>query len=365
MIIGIPKEIKTEEYRVGLTPMGTKILSARGHTVLVQTGAGTGSGFPDSLYEEAGAELVDDAAALYGRSTLIVKVKEPLEPEYPLLKKEHILFTFLHLAANEGLTKTLLKTGLKAFAYESLEADGRLPLLEPMSEIAGKMASLVGANLLARNHGGSGVLISGMTGVARAKVVVLGSGHVGFNAAQIASGLAADVTVLGRSSDKLERIEEISDKNVTTRFSNSETIASLLPEADVVIGAVLQKDARTPHIVTEGMIKRMKKGSVFVDVSIDQGGCSETSRPTTHKEPTFVLHDVIHYCVANMPGAYARSATEALSNNTLPYVLILADEGFEKTLEHSEAMRTALNLADGELHNAAIAETFGLASRPY
>lgn len=360
MVVGIPKEIKTEEYRVGMTPMGVKLLTLKGHKVLVQAGAGLGSGFPDTMYKEAGAELVVDAASLYGKATLIVKVKEPLESEYPLLRSDHILFTFLHLAANETLTKTLLDTGLKAFAYESLEADGRLPLLAPMSEIAGRMASLVGANLLARNNGGSGVLLPGVSGVNRGRVVVLGSGTVGINAARIASGIGADVTVMGRNSAKLGRIDRESDKNVTTRFSNQATIAEELGDADLVIGAVLQKDARTPRIVTETMIKSMKPGSVFVDVSIDQGGCSETSRPTNHKEPTFEQHGVIHYCVPNMPGAYARTATEALSNNTLPYALMLAETGFEKTLEASKPMRTALNLSDGKLHNEAIARTFGL-----
>lgn len=360
MIIGVPKEIKTEENRVGLTPLNVKTLVSRGHEVLIQRHAGEGSGFLDDAYEKAGAKLVADAAELYGAAALIVKIKEPLESEYPLITQNHILFTYLHLAANETLTRTLLESGVKAFAYESMEADGRLPLLEPMSEIAGKMAALAGANLLARVHGGSGLLISGMAGVVRGNVVIIGSGTVGKNAARLASGMGADVTVLGRNSAKLGRLQEMSDKNVTTRFSNEETLKTLLPDADLVVGAVLQKDARTPHVITEAMIKSMKPGSVFVDVSIDQGGCSETSRPTTHKEPTFQKHGVIHYCVANMPGAYARTATLALTNNTLPYVTMLADLGFDAVLKQSAPMRTALNLASGTLYNEAIARTFGL-----
>lgn len=360
MTVGVPKEIKTEENRVGLTPANVALLKSKGHEVYVQSHAGEGSGFPDAAYRDAGAILVDSAAELYGKSTLIVKVKEPLESEYPLIRPDHILFTFLHLAANETLTKALLNTKAKAFAYESLEAGGRLPLLEPMSEIAGKIASLAGANLLSKASGGSGVLISGVTGVHRAKVVVLGAGTVGKNAARIASGLGADVTIMDIDSGKLAEIGLTFDKNVATLYSNEINLKGALLDADLVVGAILQKDARTPRIVTESMIKSMKPGSVFVDVSIDQGGCAETSHPTTHKEPTFVKHGIIHYCVANMPGAYAKTATEALSSNTLPYVLQLAGEGFEKTIQHSEPMRKALNMADGMLYNQTIAETFRL-----
>lgn len=364
MVIGVPREIKTEEYRVGMTPAGVRLLSREGHGVLVETGAGSGSGFSDTAYVEAGAQLVPTAQALYAQSTLIVKVKEPQPSEYPFLRRDHLLFTFLHLAANETLTRTLLDIGLSAFAYESLEDNGTLPLLRPMSEIAGRMSAIVGANLLAKNHGGSGVLLSGVSGVARGNVVVLGSGTVGYNAARIASGMGADVTILGRNSSRLALIEAEADKNITTRFSNEATIGELLERADLIIGAVLQKDARTPRLITEAMIKRMKPGSVLVDVSIDQGGCSETSRPTTHREPTFIVHDVLHYCVANMPGAYARSATEALTNNTLPYVSRLAAEPFETLLADSISLRSALNLSGGKIHNEAIARTFSLEATP-
>ncbi len=311
MIIGTPKEIKTEESRVGLTPSGVRYLKAKGHRILIQQSAGVGSGFSDDDYLNAGAEIVPDAAALYAQSELIVKVKEPLEAEYALLKPSHTLFTYLHLAANETLTKTLLDKGLTAFAYESVEKEGRLPLLEPMSEIAGRIAALAGANLLSHAVGGSGVLISGVTGVAPANVVVIGAGNVGMNAAKIASGMGAQVTLLDLDSHRLAHAEEVLERNVTTRYSTPENLTALLPTADLVIGAVLLKDARTPRVITEAMIKSMPEGSVFVDVSIDQGGCSETSRPTTHKEPTYVLHGVTHYCVANMPGAFARTATLA------------------------------------------------------
>jgi alanine dehydrogenase len=361
MRIGVPKEIKTEENRVGLTPTGVKSLAEHGHRILIETMAGVGSGFFDSDYEAAGATILPDAKTLYTQADLIVKIKEPLESEYALLSPGQLLFTYLHLAANEALTRALLASGVRAFAYESLELpDGRLPLLEPMSEIAGKIAAQAGANLLSHAAGGSGVLLAGATGVRRGKVVILGAGIVGKNAARIASGLGADVVVMDIDSARLAEIGHTMDKNVSTLYSNPANIREILPEADLVIGAILQKDSRTPRVITESMIQSMKQGSVFVDVSIDQGGCAETSRPTTHKEPTFVKHGVIHYCVANMPGAFAKTATLALTGNTLPYVILLADRGFEEALFASVPMQKALNLADGRLYNRAIAETFGL-----
>ncbi len=363
MIIGVPKEIKTDEYRVAVTPAGAGELVAAGHEVRVQRGAGEGSGFADADYEAAGALLCDTIAEVYASSDMIVKVKEPIAEEYPLFKPNQTLFTYLHLAADEALTRFLLERGIRAFAYETLTVGRRLPLLEPMSEVAGKMAALMGAVHLGRYHGGRGLLAGGVVGTKRAKVMVLGGGVAGKAAAEVAAGLGADVTIFDINTERLHYLDDVMPANVATLYSSADVIAATLPLSDIVVGTVLIPGAKAPKLVTKAMLKTMRPGSVLVDVSIDQGGCFESSKPTTHTAPTFIEEGVVHYCVANMPGAYPRTSTFALTNVTLPYVKQLARLGAEGVIAESPAMQSALNTFDGVLHNAAVGAAHGIESR--
>lgn len=363
MIIGVPKEIKTDEYRVAITPDGVLELCKDGHDVYVQNGAGLGSGFSDSDYMDAGAFLRSEASEIFDIADVIVKVKEPIQNEYTLFKPNQILFTYLHLAADEALTRFLLDKGIRAFSYETLEVNRRLPLLEPMSEVAGKMASLMGTVHLGKYHGGNGLLSGGVVGTQRAKVMVLGGGVAGKAAAEIAAGLGADVTVLDINLERLHYLNDVMPANVTTMYSSTEAITALLPQCDIVIGTVLIPGAKAPKLITRDMLSLMKKGSVLVDVSIDQGGCFESSRPTTHTEPTFIEEGVVHYCVANMPGAYPRTSTYALTNSTLPYIRQLAHYGPNEICTMNALMKTALNTYDGVLYNAAVGEAHGIQSK--
>ncbi len=360
MNIGVPKEIKTQEYRVSLTPAGVRELVDAGHTVCVQMGAGEGSGFSDEAYADAGASLLTSAEDVFEIAEMIVKVKEPIAQEYALFKKGQTLFTYLHLAADKPLTEFLLSQGIKAFAYETLVVDGRLPLLEPMSEVAGKMAALMGAVHLGKYHGGLGILPGGAVGTERAKVMVLGGGVAGKCAAEVAAGLGADVTIFDINTARLHYLNDVLPANVSTMYSSAESIASLLPQCDIVVGTVLIPGAKAPKLITREMLKVMKQGAVLVDVSIDQGGCFESSHPTTHTEPTFIEEGVVHYCVANMPGAYPRTSTFALTNATLPYVKALAKFGAEEVLEKMPVMKTALNTYEGKLTNKAVGDAFGM-----
>src|SRR5438128_3327250 len=329
MVIGVPKEIKEQEQRVALLPSAANQLIRRGHSVLVEKNAGIGSGYADEEYAKAGAEIVNQAKEIFARADMIVKVKEPLEAEFPLLRKGQILFTYLHLAASKPLTEALLKSGVTAVAYETIQVGNKLPLLEPMSEIAGRMSAVMGAYFLAKHNGGSGVLLGGVPGVLPGRVVVLGGGTSGINAARMAIGLGADVTILEVDLERM-RFLDITMNNADTLYSNEANLYDLMPGCDLLIGAVLVPGAKAPKLITRGMLKKMKPGSVLVDISIDQGGCAETSRPTTHLDPIYVEESVTHYSVANMPAAYARTATQALTNVTYRYVELLADLGLER-----------------------------------
>ena len=360
MKIGVPTEVKTEEYRVAVTPSGVRELVARGHEVYVQRGAGAGSGFDNDAYTAAGATLLDGPAAVFDAAELIVKVKEPIAQEYPLFKEGQTLFTYLHLAADAPLTAFLLEKKIKAFAYETLIVDGRLPLLEPMSEVAGKMAALMGAFYLGRYQGGRGILAGGVVGTERANMVILGGGMAGLAAAQVAGGLGAKVTILDINLARLHYLDDVLPANVSTLYSTADAIESLLPTADVIIGTVLIPGAKAPKLVTKAMLEKMQKGSVLIDVAIDQGGCFESSKPTTHTEPTYDVDGIVHYCVANMPGAYPRTSTMALTNATLPYLLKLAQFGADEVLTAFPLMKGALNTFDGKLTNKPVAEAHGL-----
>jgi alanine dehydrogenase len=359
MIIGVPKEIKQQEYRVALLPSGAYQLAKRGHQVVVERGAGVGSGFPDSEYEQAGAKLVDAHAAVFEQADLIVKVKEPLPAEYALLRKDQILFTYLHLAADRILTEALLKSGATCIAYETLEVNRRLPLLEPMSEIAGRMSILVGGYFLQKHFGGSGTLLGGVPGVLPGKVVVLGGGTSGINAARMAQGIGADVTILEVDLERM-RFLDITLHTAHTLYSNEAHLMELLPDVDLLIGAVLVPGARAPKLITRAMLRQMRPGSVLVDIAIDQGGCAETSRPTTHHDPVYVEDGVTHYCVANMPGAYARTATQALTNATFRYIETLADLGLAEACQKIPALISGINVQDGKLTHKAVAEAHGM-----
>jgi alanine dehydrogenase len=362
MRIGIPKEIKKDEYRVSVTPAGAAELIALGHDVYVEASAGKGSGFSDKEYADVGASLLLEASEVYDVAEMIVKVKEPIEPEYHLFKEKQILFTYLHLAADKKLTLFLLEKKIRAFSYETLVVNGKLPLLEPMSEVAGKMASLMGAVHLGKYHGGLGLLAGGVVGTERAKVMILGGGIAGTCAAEIAAGLGADVTIFDINLERLRYLDAVLPANVATMYSSEQNIRTLLPTTDLVIGTVLIPGAKAPKLITKEMLSIMKKGSVLVDVSIDQGGCFETSHATTHTEPTFIQDGVVHYCVANMPGAYPRTSTFALTNATLPYVKALAKYGAESICEELSVMYTSLNTYDGILHNKAVGKAHGIAS---
>ena len=359
MIIGIPKEIKEQEQRVALLPWAASQLTRRGHSVVVQKNAGIGSGYPDEEYVKAGAEIVDQAKEVFTRADMVVKVKEPLEAEFSLLRKDQILFTYLHLAASRSLTEALLKSGVTAVAYETIQINHHLPLLEPMSEIAGRMSAVMGANFLAKYNGGSGVLLGGVPGVLPGSVVVVGGGTSGVNAARMATGLGAEVTILDVDLERL-RYLDLAMENANTLYSSEANLQDLMTDCDLLIGAVLLPGAKAPKLITRQMLRKMKPGSVLVDISIDQGGCAETSRPTTHLDPVYVEEGVTHYCVANMPAAYARTATQALTNVTFRYVELIADLGLEGACKRQPALIGGINTRDGRLTCKAVAEAHGL-----
>src|SRR3954469_2521855 len=359
MIIGVPKEIKEQEQRVALLPSAAAQLTKHGHSVLVETNAGTGSGYPDEDYVKAGAEIVGQAKDVFARADMIVKVKEPLKAEFPLLRKGQILFTYLHLAASKPLTEALLNAGVTGVAYETIQVGNKLPLLEPMSEIAGRMSVVMGAYYLAKHNGGNGVLLGGVPGVLPGKVVVIGGGTSGVNAARMALGLKADVIILEVDGERM-RFLDLTMPNVKTLYSNEANLTELMPSTDLLIGAVLVPGAKAPKLITREMLRIMRPGSVFVDIAIDQGGCAETSHATTHQNPVYVKEDVTHYCVANMPGAYARTSTQALSNATARYVELLADLGLEGACKKQPALIGGINTRDGKVTYAAVAEAHGM-----
>jgi alanine dehydrogenase len=360
MDVGIPTEVKVHEYRVAATPEGVRELTSAGHRVVVQSGAGLGSAIPDDQYAAAGAEILPDADAVFAEAGLIVKVKEPQPEEYERFRSNHVLFTYLHLAADEGLTRFLVERGVRGVAYETVQTpDGRLPLLAPMSEIAGRMAPQEGAKALERSQGGRGVLMGGASGVEPAKTVVLGGGIAGWNAAEIAAGMQASVTVVDKNVERLREIDRIWHGRIQTVASSALAIERLVLEADLVVGAVLVPGARAPHLVTAEHVKSMRPGTVLIDISIDQGGCFETSHVTTHAEPTYLVDDVVHYCVGNMPGAVPRTSTYALTNVTLPYALAIATHGVEGAVRRDAALALGVNTWDGHVTNIGVAEATG------
>ncbi len=365
MIIGVPKEIKDHEFRVSLTPGGVRVVVDAGHRVLVEAGAGLGSGFEDEAYQSAGAEVLADKPALFERADLIVKVKEPLPPEYPLFRKGQALFTFLHLAGDRRLTEALLERQVFAIAYETVERPDRsLPLLRPMSEVAGRLAVQIGAHYLERTQGGCGVLLGGVPGVPPGKVVILGAGVVGTEATRIAVGLGAQVTIFNLDRGRLEALDALYRGRVVTMASNPAWIEEAVIAADLVIGAVLVPGGRTPKVVNRQTVGRMKQGAVIVDVSVDQGGCVETTRPTSHSDPVYVVDDVIHYAVPNIPGIVPQTSTLALTNASFPFILRLADAGPEQAVRTDPALAKGLNLAHGRVTCRAVAEAFGMAFNP-
>jgi alanine dehydrogenase len=359
MIIGVPKEIKGQEYRVALLPSAAYQLVKRGHQVVVERNAGSGSGYPDADYTAAGAKVVNDHKEVFARADMIVKVKEPQPSEYELLRPGQILFTYLHLAASRTLTDALVKSGVTGLAYETIEVNRRLPLLEPMSEIAGRMSILVGGYFLAKHFGGSGVLLGGVPGVLPGKVVVLGGGASGINAARMAQGLGADVTILEVDLERM-RFLDITLHTAHTLYSSEAHLIELLPSVDLLVGAVLVPGAKAPKLIHREMLRRMRPGSVLVDIAIDQGGCAETSHATTHDNPVFVEEGVTHYCVANMPGAYARTATQALTNVTYRYIEIIADSGLAEAAQRQPALISGLNVMGGKVTHKAVAEAHGV-----
>jgi alanine dehydrogenase len=366
MIVGVPRETKRDEYRVAVLPVGVEELVRGGHRVLVERSAGTGSGLQDDAYAACGAELVDTAAELFGRSDLVVKVKEPQPPELPLIRPRQTVFTYFHFAADRRLTEGFLATGATAAAYETLRDDrGRLPLLVPMSEVAGRMSIQEGAKYLERPQMGRGILLGGVPGVAPANVLVLGAGTVGANAAKVAAGFGANIALLDTNLERLRYLDDVTPPNIDCLYSDRHTIRERLGWADLVIGSVLIPGARAPHLVGRDDLGLMKPGAVIIDVAIDQGGCVATSRPTTHADPTFVVDDVVHYCVTNMPGAVGRTSTYALCNATLPYVLDLAARGVEAAARASAAIRSAVNVFEGRLVQPAVAAAFGLPCEPW
>ena len=364
MRIGVAKEIKADEYRVALTPAGARELSQRGHDVLVETAAGDGSAFADADYERAGARIVS-VDEVWSESELLLKVKEPVEGEYARLREGLVLFTYLHIAADEPLTRALVESGITAVAYETVETDDRrLPLLAPMSEIAGRLASQAGAHFLEKPLGGRGLLLSGVPGVAPGRVLVVGGGIVGYNAAIIALGLGAQVTILERSIDRMRHLDEILSGRVSLVMSSTLQIESSIADADVVIGAVLIPGARAPKLVTRDMLGVMKPGAVIVDVAIDQGGCVETAHPTTHTDPVYTVDGILHYCVANMPGGVPVTSTKALTNATLPYVEAIADHGLARAVARDRSLARGVNVLEGKIVYEAVAEAHDLAFTP-
>jgi len=365
MIIGLPKEIKDNEYRVGLTPAGVKTLSDYGHTVLVETNAGEGSGISDEEYIGANGRIVETADQVWQRAEMIVKVKEPVGPEYKRMREGQILFTYLHLAPDQKLTQAMLESKITGVAYETITNDeGHLPLLTPMSEVAGRMAVQVGAHYLQKPEGGRGVLMGGVPGVLPAKVVIIGGGVVGINSIKMAVGLAANVTALDKNLERLRYLDDIFGAKIRTLVSNPYTVQDACANADLVIGAVLIPGASAPMLVTRDMLKTMHKGAVIVDVAVDQGGCIETTKPTTHSDPTFYVDDVLHYCVANMPGAVPRTSTFALTNATLPIAIKLANKGFKDAIARDRHLKEGVNTYAGHITYEAVAESQGLKYKP-
>ena len=363
MKIGVPKEIKEQEHRVALLPSVVYQLTRLGHKVYVERGAGAGAGFPDEEYAQAGGHLLNDHAAVFEQGDLIVKVKEPLPSEYQLLRSDQILFTYLHLAANKELTEALMASGVTAIAYETVEINRRLPLLEPMSEIAGRMSIIVGGFFLAKHRGGKGVLLGGVPGVLPGNVIVIGGGTSGINATRMATGLGADVTILEVDIERM-RFLDITMHTAHTLYSSEAHLLEILPRVDLLIGAVLVPGARAPLLITREMLRMMKPGSVLVDIAIDQGGCCETSRPTTHDRPVYEEEGIVHYCVANMPGAYARTATQALTNVTARFVEFLAEGGLSAAIKKQPGILGGVNVMDGKIRNQAVAKAHGLPYEP-
>jgi alanine dehydrogenase len=365
MKVGIPKEIKNNENRVGMTPAGVAEMTRRGHDVYVQHTAGESSGFSDDAYVQAGARILPDIESVYAESDMIVKVKEPIEPEYSLVRKGQLLFTYFHFACEQELTEAMLKSGAVCLAYETVQLpNGSLPLLQPMSEVAGRMATLNGAYYLQKTKGGKGKLISGVPGVSPAKVLVLGGGVVGEAAAMMAAGLGADVTITDISLPRLRQLDIETPPNVHTLYSSEHNIRQQLPHVDIVIGSVLVPGDKTPHLITKDMLHLMEPGTVLVDVAIDQGGCFETSHPTTHSEPVYTVDGIVHYCVANIPGAVPNTSTQALTNATLRYALALADKGWQQACRDDAALAKGLNIVDGKVVYKAVAEVFNLPLAP-
>jgi alanine dehydrogenase len=365
MIVGVPKEIKSDEYRVAMLPVGAEELSAAGHTVLIEAGAGQGSGIADAQYQAAGARIVSDVAQIWTEAELVIKVKEPQPSEWPMLRPAQVLFTYFHFAADLPLTRAVIESGITAIAYETLrDQRGALPLLTPMSEVAGRMSIQEGAKYLERPQEGRGILLSGVPGVAPAEVAILGGGVVGSNAAKVAAGLGANVRILDINLDRLRYLDDIMPPNVTTLYSDRHTIVESIERADLVIGAILITGARAPRLLRRDDLARMKNGAVIVDVAIDQGGCVETSRPTTHREPTYLVDGVVHYCVTNMPGAVGRTSTYALCNVTLPYVLQLVNHGWRTLAAADPGLAEGVNIDQGRVTNQAVAATFGLPLHP-
>jgi alanine dehydrogenase len=361
MVIGVPKEIKTAENRVALVPSGAEALVHAGHTVYVERNAGVGSGFPDSKYEAAGAQILDTADEVWQRAEMIMKVKEPIDQEWPRMKKGQVIFTYFHFAAAEELTRAVMASGAIAIAYETVQLPtGELPLLTPMSEVAGRMSVLEGAKYLEKFFGGRGILVGGVPGVAPAKVVIIGGGIVGSNAARMAAGLGANVVILDVSLNRLRYLADVMPANVSTLYSNRHNILDQIREADIVVGAVLLPGAKAPHLVRRADLKTMQPGSVIVDVAVDQGGCVETIHPTTHEDPIYVVEGVIHYAVANMPGAVSRTSTLALTNATFPYALTLANKGWKPACRDDRALALGLNIVDGKVVYPGVADAFGL-----
>jgi len=361
MIIGIPKEIKPDESRVALIPVGVEEMVKHGHTVIIEKGAGLGSGISDQEYKKAGAKLVNSPKEIYDKAQFIMKVKEPLPEEYHFLKEDQIIFTFFHFATSRELTDAILKSKVIAIAYETIRDEhGKHPILTPMSEVAGRMSIQEGAKYLEKPMLGRGILLGGVPGVAPAEVVIVGGGVVGTNAAKVAAGLGARVTVLDINMERLRYLDDIMPKNVVTLMSNAQNIREKIKDADLLIGAILIEGARAPYVVTKDMVQTMKAGAVIVDVAIDQGGCIETSRPTTHSKPTYKLYDVIHYCVSNIPGAVANTSTYALANVTLPYALEIANKGYELASQENPAILRGINMVKGRVTNKAVASAFRL-----
>jgi len=365
LVVGVPAEIKNHEYRVALTPVGVDELCRAGHMVLIQKDAGLGSGITDQDYLRHGASIISTGEEVWARAELIVKVKEPMESEWHLMRKKQIIFTYFHFAASENLTRAVMKSGATAVAYETIrDSSGHLPLLTPMSEVAGRMSIQEGAKYLERPFEGRGILLGGVPGVAPANVVILGAGIVGSNAAKVAAGLGANVTLLDINLDRLRYLDDVMPKNVTTLFSDRHSLRNSLATADLLIGAILIPGAKAPHLVRREDLKIMPPRSVIIDVAIDQGGCVETSRPTTHHQPTFIIDDIVHYCVTNMPGAVGRTSTFALTNVTLPFILQLAKMGIEDASANSRAIASGINIYEEKITNLAVAQTFGLPFSP-